>query len=144
MSGTSMATPHVTGALGRYLATHPAIRGDAARRLLIASGTLAWAYGTDPDHAAHPKGTLRSGSLDAAALNATTPALVVWPGAPVVNVGAAADHLTLPFELQRVGDLSGAVDLAVSDLPTGVTRERPGRAHGPGWSPWGDRPDRWR
>ena len=38
MSGTSMATPHVTGAVARYLADHPGADQDAVRRQLIAVG----------------------------------------------------------------------------------------------------------
>ena len=120
MTGTSMAAPHVSGAIGRYLVTHPGMSGETARRQLIASGSLAWASGTDPDRISHPSHALLR-LVDAAALNASAPALVVWPGVTVVNIGHAIDRVTVPFDLQREGDLGGPVDLTLDDLPAGVT-----------------------
>ncbi len=48
MTGTSMAAPHVTGAVARYLADHPSTPPDKMRRLVRAAGRLDWNIKSDP------------------------------------------------------------------------------------------------
>ncbi|MEW6225931.1 MAG: S8 family serine peptidase [Chloroflexota bacterium] len=48
-SGTSMATPHVTGAVALYKSTHPLATPVEVKQALQALGNLGWKTGTDPD-----------------------------------------------------------------------------------------------
>ena len=58
MSGTSMATPHVTGALALFAATHPGASTAEARAWLLGTATRpqgsASGFGGDPDGSAEP------------------------------------------------------------------------------------------
>jgi subtilisin family serine protease len=49
MSGTSMATPHVSGAAALYRAMYPSAKPAQVRHALILAGKLDWRIGTDPD-----------------------------------------------------------------------------------------------
>jgi subtilisin family serine protease len=49
ISGTSMATPHVTGAAALYAATHPTATPAQVKAALQAAGSLDWDDGDDPD-----------------------------------------------------------------------------------------------
>jgi subtilisin len=50
MSGTSMATPHVTAAAAMYKATRPWATPSQVKAGLQAIGNLGWKTGTDPDN----------------------------------------------------------------------------------------------
>jgi subtilisin len=49
ISGTSMATPHVTGAAALYKSTHPSASPDGVKNALQSAGNLNWNTSTDPD-----------------------------------------------------------------------------------------------
>jgi subtilisin family serine protease len=54
ISGTSMATPHVTGAAALYKATHPTASPATVKAALQAAGTTDWATASDPDNTHEP------------------------------------------------------------------------------------------
>ena len=54
MSGTSMATPTVTGAIALYRSTHPYATPAEVRVVLRGLGNLGWKTGTDPDKTHEP------------------------------------------------------------------------------------------
>ncbi|MEZ4596115.1 MAG: S8 family serine peptidase [Chloroflexota bacterium] len=119
MTGTSMATPHVTGTIARYLATRPGAATDVAARLQGA-GSLDWQASTDPRMELDADATpLRL--VDADALLSPTPGLRGWARRSVLTVGLGVTHRTVMLELQRVGGLAAGIDLSVDGLPRGVS-----------------------
>lgn len=54
LSGTSMATPHVTGAAALFLTRHPASSPARVKRALRQAGTGAWRAADDPDAVKEP------------------------------------------------------------------------------------------
>jgi subtilisin family serine protease len=54
LSGTSMATPHVSGAAALFKATHPGASPSAVKGALQAAGTSNWSTATDPDGTHEP------------------------------------------------------------------------------------------
>jgi subtilisin len=54
MTGTSMATPHVTGAAALYKASRPLATPGEVRESLRYLGNLGWKYWTDPDSTHEP------------------------------------------------------------------------------------------
>jgi subtilisin family serine protease len=54
MSGTSMATPHVTGAVALYRTIYVDATPAQVRRALIACGSVNWFYASDPDTVHEP------------------------------------------------------------------------------------------
>ena len=113
MSGTSMATPHVSGAVALYLAMHPSTTPDAMRQLLISSGNLGWDVTTDPD--GHPDRL-----LDVAALLGSTDGLDAWASPARVVVPATATQRTFSVQLQRIGGFAGPVTVEATGLPAAV------------------------
>ena len=76
LSGTSMATPHVAGAIALYKVGHPTATPSEVQAALQAAGTLDWFTSTDPD-ATHER------LLNVSSFAATAPPTV--PGAPTLN-----------------------------------------------------------
>jgi hypothetical protein len=111
MSGTSMATPHVSGAAALYRAMYPGSSPAQVRRALQATGTLDWRTGTDPDH--NPERALWVGdlrrppdfSLSAADPGATTP----------------GGLLEVSVQVRRVGGFDAPVSIALASPPDGFS-----------------------
>jgi len=111
MSGTSMATPHVTGAAALYRAMYPRATPGQVRLALKAAGTLDWRTGTDPD--SQPEHALWVGDFRRA------PDFII--DAPSAAAISAGGQLTIPVRLSRVGGFDGPVSLALADPPAGFS-----------------------
>jgi subtilisin len=111
MSGTSMATPHVTGAAAIYRSMYPNAKPAQVRLALQAVGKLDWRVGTDPD-SQHEKAVWVGDFRRPPDFTlSTSPAGVVSPGG-ALNVSIA---------IGRVGGFSGAVTFTLTGAPSGFS-----------------------
>ena len=111
-SGTSMAAPHVTGAVALLKATRPGLTPGEVREALMYLGTYNWKHWTDPDGRPDklldvsrigPRGTF---SLD---------------GGPAVHVGEAGGPARFPITATRSATSFERIRLSATDLPDGWT-----------------------
>jgi subtilisin family serine protease len=128
MTGTSMAAPHVTGAVARYLAANPGTPPAVMHDLVRAAGRLDWVIATDPSWSgvADPDDPHRL--LDVAALTGP-PELRVWLSAPSIDVSGSGRTRQVRVDLQRGGSYGGQVQLGLTGLPRKVgsaSFDRPG------------------
>ena len=109
ISGTSMAAPHVTGAVALYKSSRPVATPAQVRAALRAAGTSNWKTGTDPDSVHEPL-------LDVSRLVALGDFILdATPGTSrSALVGAAGASLERPVSLVRAEDFPNAVQLAVT------------------------------
>jgi len=128
MSGTSQATPLVTGIVARYLADHPGAGTAQIRRLLRAAGRLDWDSGSDPYWSGVDDTDAPHRVLDAASLLGADD-LRVWLSSSTFRVSGTSTTRKVRLDVQRGGGFAGSVDLDVTGLPASVgsaTFDRPG------------------
>jgi hypothetical protein len=110
MSGTSMATPHVSGAAALYRTMYPRANPRQVRMALLAVGKLDWRTRTDPDKT-HEK-SLWIGEFRAApdfSIKADDPTATASPG-QTVNVTVS---------LSRLGGFEDPITIRIADGPRG-------------------------
>ena len=110
LNGTSMATPHVTGAAARYLHAHPGAGPDEIRQRLIRSAGYDWKVASDPDD--DPADIDRL--VDVTSLLAGSPGLRLFalPGRASISPAVDAE---LAVGLQRIGGYAGDVTITRTD-----------------------------
>jgi hypothetical protein len=111
MSGTSMATPHVTGAVAIYKSIYPYAKPAQVRLALQAVGKLDWRLGTDPD-SQHEKAVWVGDFRRPPDFHLSTAAM---------GVASAGTELNVAITVSRVGGFVGPVTLALADAPDGVS-----------------------
>lgn len=130
MTGTSMAAPHVAGAVARYLAANPGTPPERVRRLVRAAGGLDWEVTSDPDW----PGPASDGSprrlLDVEALMGP-PGLRAWIHPRNLVAARSARKRHVRVDIQRLGAFDGDVELDLGGLPAdvGSTSFEPGSSH---------------
>ncbi|MEX2011471.1 MAG: S8 family serine peptidase, partial [Chloroflexota bacterium] len=108
MSGTSMATPHVTGAIALYKATRPWATPAMVRAALLYLSSSNWKLWTDPD--AYPDRLLDVSKLGPAGdFSVSIPAPVPF--------GEAGGTVTLPITITRTPTHFETLDLSATTPP---------------------------
>jgi len=113
LSGTSMATPHVAGAIALYKVSHPTATPSQVQAALQAAGTLDWFISTDPD-ATHER-LLNVSSFGAApdfSISASPSSVSVPDG------GGSADYTVT---IVRSNGFGGSINFSVTGAPGGAT-----------------------
>ena len=106
MSGTSMATPHVTGAVALYKATRPMATVSEVKTALQYLGTYGWRYWTDKDPY-HEK------LLDVSRLDRLGDFGLSF-GTPTAVVGEDGGTLSLPVKIARSASFFERVGLTLA------------------------------
>lgn len=113
LSGTSMATPHVAGAIALYKVSHPTASPTEVQAALQAAPTLDWFTNTDPD-AIHER------LLNVSSFGASPSATV--PGAPTsATATAASRQATISFSPPASDGGSSITSYTVTSTPGGLT-----------------------
>jgi subtilisin family serine protease len=112
-SGTSMAAPHVTGAVALYKASRPLATPAQVRQALQTLGNLNWATSTDPD-GYHER------LLDVSHIGPLGD-FSLLAGSPSAVVPEAGATVTVPISVVRGTDFIEQVNLAVVSSPFAAT-----------------------
>src|SRR3954451_8143010 len=113
MSGTSMATPAVTGAVALYKSTHPNATPADVRDSLRYLGNLDWNMATDPDTHHEPLlDVTRIGPLGTFSLA---------PGADPAPTSEGGNTVPIPFTIVRSSTFFERVTMSIASLPPGWT-----------------------
>jgi subtilisin len=111
MSGTSMATPTVTGAIALYRSRHPNATPAEVRAVLRGLGNHGWKTGTDPDKTHEPL-------LDVHRIGGLGDFDVNLPGGTLALDESGGP---VPIGISRTPDAFEPVVFSVAGLPTGAT-----------------------
>ncbi len=115
MSGTSMASPHVTGAVAVYRAMFPRATPQQVRLALQAVATRDWRTGTDRDRT-NEKAVWIGGFRQ-------MPDFSTSAGAGAAGV-VAGGELQLDVTVNRLGGFVEPVTVALDEATSGITRVR--------------------
>jgi len=129
LTGTSQATPHVAGAVARYLADHPTTSPAQMRQLVRAAGRLDWFPTSDPQYSGVDDTDAPNRILDVTALQANDPDVRVWLSSRRVRVSGTETRKRVRVDLQRIGGWAGQAQLSLEGLPGAVgtaSFDRPG------------------
>ncbi len=106
LSGTSMATPHVTGAAALFKASRPLATPAEVKAALLAAGTQDWNTSTDPDGVHEPLlNVARIVALGDWTVDTTSPTMIVSGAGATVQV---------PIYVIRAEDVTANVSLSVT------------------------------
>jgi subtilisin family serine protease len=118
LTGTSMATPAVTGAVALYKSSRPYATPDEVREALRYLGTLDWDVSTDPDPVHEPLlDVSQMGPLGAFAIAPGTSPAPVEAGSPITTAITVTRDATF-FERVALGASAPAGWMASFDRPT--------------------------
>lgn len=120
MTGTSMAAPHVTGAVARYVEAYGSPASvNQMRNLVRAAGRMDWDARTDPVWSGVGDDDVPNRVLDVKAL-AGGPFLKPWIYHQSFKVGGSDRKRVTRVDIQRGGGYAGAANLSVNGLPGSV------------------------
>ena len=111
MSGTSMATPLVTGAIALYRSTHPNATPAEVRTVLRGLGNQGWRTGTDPDSTHEPL-------LDVQRIGGLGDFDVSLPGGTLALDESGGP---IPITISRTQEAFEPIVFDVTGLPNGAT-----------------------